>query len=178
MSKLSITELKKQLNKKTKAELVQEIANLTKKFKPVKEFYAAQQNPANMEEVLQSYKTIIEKEFIEGMTRGFPKLRFSVARKALNDFKKINNHPRYMVDLMFCYAGAVSSFASEFGPNEEKFYTTSEDLYENALQLAQQFNLTAHFQDKAFEIMENACEGWGHKDSISDSYARFYGEDN
>ncbi|MCI5119349.1 MAG: hypothetical protein D3913_15720 [Candidatus Electrothrix sp. LOE1_4_5] len=76
---------------KTKEELIKEIGQLYQKFPQVKEFYQAK--AGNVDDVLANYKKIIEKEFIEGKTRGMPKTRFSVARKALNDFKKITKEP-------------------------------------------------------------------------------------
>jgi hypothetical protein len=49
----------------------------------VKEYYKAQ--GSDIQDIVAKYKGIIEKEFIEGKTRGLPKVRFSVARKALQD---------------------------------------------------------------------------------------------
>jgi transposase len=43
----------------------------------------------------------IEKEFIEGKTRGLPKARFSVARKSVNDFKKLTNEPEPIADILY-----------------------------------------------------------------------------
>ena len=130
----------------------------------------------NPQEVLKKYKDIIEKEFIEGLTRGMPKLRFSVARKAVNDFKKINKDPRYLAEILLCYAGAVSNFSSEFGPNEEKFYTVPEELFEEALRMAQRYGFEEKLKAEAYEILENACDGWGHQDSLRDSYYSIYEE--
>ncbi|MEL7120103.1 MAG: DUF6155 family protein [Bacteroidota bacterium] len=178
MSKLSIRELKKKLNKKTKAELIDEIVALSKKFKQVKEYYYTQDDPSKLEETLKKYKEIIEKEFIEGKTRGFPKLRFSVARKAINDFKKISKEPKYLVELMLCYAESVSWFSSEFGPDSEEFYTKPENLFEEALQLASQHNIEEIFRVQAYEIVVNACEGWGHQDTLREIFLNTYGDLN
>ena len=56
---------------------------------------------------MNKYKSIIEKEFIEGKTRGLPKMRFSVARKAVNDFKKLTNKPELIADIMLTYVESI-----------------------------------------------------------------------
>ncbi|MGK0363954.1 MAG: anaerobic ribonucleoside-triphosphate reductase [Saprospiraceae bacterium] len=174
MSKIGVRELKKALQKHKKEELINLVTELSKKFTNVNEFLLMQHGEQNPQEILQKYKDIIEKEFIEGRTRGFPKLRFSVARKAVNDFKKINDEPRYVAEILLCYAGAVSHFSSEFGPNEEKFYTVPEELFEESLRMAQRYGFEEELKEEAFEILSNACDGWGHTDSLSDSYYQVF----
>lgn len=176
MASMSIRDLKKRLSKKTKGELIEEIAGLVKKFRQVEEYYYSQDDPQKLEETLKKYKEIIEKEFIEGRTRGLPKLRFSVARKALHDFKKISENPEYVVELMLCYAESVSWFSSNFGPNSEEFYTKPETLFEEALQLASQHGIEDNFREKAYDIVDNACEGWGHQDTLMDIFHSVYEE--
>ena len=71
---------------------------LYKTFTPVKEYYQAQ--GANVQDLVDKYKAIIEKEFISGLRGGVPSLRLSVARKALNDFKKLTKEPELIADMM------------------------------------------------------------------------------
>ena len=87
MSKFTLSALKKQLSQKTKTDLVAEIAMLCKTFPQVKEYYQGQ--GAGVQDLIKKYKGIIEKEIILGKTKGLPSARFSVARKTLNDFKKL-----------------------------------------------------------------------------------------
>jgi hypothetical protein len=42
-----------------------------------------------------------------------------------------------------------------------------ESMYEAALKFIVQNNLIDHYQDRCFEITEEATEGWGFKDSLS-----------
>lgn len=173
MAKLTVTQLKKQLAQKTKEELIKEIGQLYQKFPQVKEFYQAK--AGNVDDVLASYKKIIEKEFIEGKTRGMPKTRFSVARKALNDFKKITKEPLPVADLMLTYVESVSWFNTEFTPDVEEFYTRPEDMFEEALALLKQHNLLAHFRQRTRNIVQNATQAWGHYDSLKERYEEVYG---
>lgn len=39
-------------------------------------------------QIIKAYKEIIEKEFIEGTTKGLPPARMSLAVKMINDVKK------------------------------------------------------------------------------------------
>lgn len=174
MAKISVASLRKKLNNQNKADLVEEILSLYKKIPAVKEYYAMQ--AGDPKEILEKYKTIIEKEFIEGKTRGMPKLRFSVARKALNDFKKLTDDPYLIADLMLTYAESVSHFSSEYGPGEEKFYTLPENMFEEVLTMAKKGGFLKKFEDRAYEMVKNACDGWGHFDSLSSTYATYYGE--
>ncbi|MCW5212919.1 hypothetical protein VU04_08405 [Desulfobulbus sp. TB] len=173
MTKLTVLQLKKQLAQKTKEELIKEIGQLYQKFPQVKEFYQAK--AGNIDDVLAKYKEIIEKEFIEGKTRGMPKTRFSVARKALNDFKKITKEPLLVADLMLTYVESVSWFNTEFAPDIEEFYTRPEDMFEDTLALLKQHDLLAHFRQRVRNIIQNATEVWGHYDSLKERYEDAYG---
>ena len=106
MSKTNWTQIKKQLQDKTKQELLKEIGTLYQKFPQVKEYYQVQ--TSGVTEVLEKYKNIIEKEFIEGKIRGLPKARFKVARKAISDFKKLTKDPDLIADLMLTFVASVS----------------------------------------------------------------------
>jgi len=174
MAKFSLTELKKQLSSKAKDELIKDIVNLCKKFPQTKEYYMSQHGDAR--ELLTKYKDIIEKEFIEGRTRGLPQGRLSIARKALTDFKKLSKEPALVIDLMMTYVASISWFSSAYGPDEERYYTNPENMFEMALKLIKQHHLEDQFRDQAVAIIKNACEGWGHKDSLIERYEDVYGE--
>ena len=172
MEKFSLTNLKKILNQKSKKELITEISILCKNFPQVKDYYKAQSFDST--EVLEKYVTIIEKEFIDGKTRGFPKGRISVAKKAIQDFKKLTEDSLLLANLMFTFVECISNFNSEFGVDEEKYYNAPEDMFEKALILLQTKKLLPNFKERAHEIVENACEAWGHLDSLQNSYEEFY----
>jgi len=173
MSKISVSTLKKSLAKNSKADLIKEILLLYKKIPAVKEYYSMQ--AGDQKEILEKYKAIIEKEFVEGKTRGMPKLRFAVARKALNDFKKLTDDQYLIANLMLTYAESVSHFSSEYGPNEEKFYTLPEDMFEQVLEMAKKGGFLNKFKNRAYEMVDGACDGWGHLDSLQDTYKSYYG---
>lgn len=175
MEKFTITQLKKQLAQKTKAELIQEISTLCQKIPQVKEYYSIQNN--DTQDVVKKYQEIIEKEFIDGKTRGFfPKARFSVARKAVTDFKKLADDPALIVQVMLTYVESISRFNSRYAPDTEELYTRPEDMFENVLALIAKHHLKEVFYERAYAIVEHACEGFGHRDCLQEHYEEVYRE--
>lgn len=170
--KLSLTELKQQLFHKTHAELIEEIAQLYKKFPSVKEYYQASFSDDDAE-VLDKYKDIIRGEFLMRGNR-FPKMRLSVARKAVNDFKKISPSIYRIADIMITYVEAGVSCTNEFGDIDEPFYNSMESMYEAALKYIVKENLFAEFDGRLKDIVFNTRHtGWGFHDQLEYLYANY-----
>lgn len=172
--KFTIPSFKKQLARKSKNDLIKEITTLCQKFPQVKEYYKAQ--VGDVQDIVKKHKDIIEREFVEGKTRGLPKARLSVAKKAVRDFRKLINDPELIAEIMFTYVESISGFSSEFGPDREAFYTEPEYMFEEALKLLDENGLAAKFKDRAGAIVENATDGWGHQDSLCEWYEDMYGD--
>lgn len=81
--------------------LREELLTLYKTFNAVQEFYAPRIEPANIEKVVEKYKQILEKQFYP--KKGFPSLNYSIARKAISDFKKITSDIAAIIDLQLTY---------------------------------------------------------------------------
>ena len=171
---ISISDLKRALSRKTKGELVNEITTLCQKFPQVKDYYQAPRS--DPKDVLNKHKTIIEKEFIEGKTRGLPKARLSVGKKAISDFRKLSKDPELITDLMLTFVESVTWFSAEFGPDRETFYTSPEDMFEKALKLAEKNGLLGKYKSRAKKIVIDATDGYGHQDSLQERYEDAYGE--
>ena len=97
-----------------------------------------------------------------------------MGKKAISDFRKLTNDPELISDLMLTFVECISNFNSDFGVDEEKYYNAPEDMFEKALILLKTKKLLHNFQERAHEIVENACEAWGHLDSLQDCYEDFY----
>jgi len=171
MKKLTLTTLKKSLGSKTNLELINEIADLYKKFPVVKDYFQAKEG--NPEEILKKYKKIIKKEFTIH-ARGIPKVRLSIAKKAVQYFKKISINPENTVDIMLTFVEEVSNFNNEFGLDGRSNYTSSENMFIDALILAEENDLLADFKTRVDLIIKNATEVSGHLDTLSDHYGHFY----
>jgi hypothetical protein len=172
--KFTIADLKKELAKRTKEQIIQEISTLCQRFPQVREYYRSQAD--DTDDIVNKYKEIIEKEFVEGKARGFPKARLSVARKSVNDFKKITSHPNLIADVMFTYVESISSFCSDFNPDTEEYYTSPENMFEEVLALLKKNGIEKDYERRAYKIVENATDGYGHFDSLQERYEEIYGD--
>jgi hypothetical protein len=97
-----------------------------------------------------------------------PKARLGVARKVVQDFKKLSNNPELLVDLMLTFVEEVSNFNSEFGVDGESYYTSPEGMYDDALSILEKANLLSMFEIRARLIVKNATDGWGHNGSYQE----------
>ena len=172
MKKLTIAELKKILKSKSNDELIKEIVELYKKFPDVKDYYSSNLSTDGMTEVLEKYKKIVQNEFFP--TRGFGKLRLSVARKAVNDFKKISNSSHDIAVIMLHYVENGVEFTNEYGDIDEQFYSSIESMYETALKHITKFNLEDEFYTRCKEVVSDTSGiGWGFHDCLGDLFCRY-----
>ena len=118
--KFGIRDLKEYLNTRSKEQLVDEIADMFGKLDPVQEYYQSKLNLGYSEEVAEKYKSIIKHEFFP--SRGFGQARLSVARKAVNDYKKVSSSKYGVADLMLFYVETGVRFTNTYGDIDEPFY--------------------------------------------------------
>lgn len=164
-------ELKNYLATKNENHLINEVVDLFKKFDAVKDYYTSKLSAADSKSVLDKYKSIITKEFFP--ERGFGKARLSVARKAVNDYKKVAMSDSDIADIMLHYVENGSQFTNEYGDIDEAFYDSMEGMYEDALKFIVKNNLVVEFKTRCREIVEYAIEGWGFKDQLEYLYGEY-----
>lgn len=168
--KPNLTELKKQLRKKTQYELVEEIAHLYKRFSNVKEFYQASFFNDDSA-VLEKYKKLVRDEYIPSGRRQFPRMRASVARKAISDYKKVSCSNAGLADIMLTFVESGVWCTREYGDIDEPFYCSMESMYENAAKLITKEGLIQTFDDRLCDILEKTSQmGWGFHDALSETY--------
>ncbi len=171
--KPSLTELKKELRKKTQDELVEEIGLLYKKFNNVKEFYQASFF-SDDSAVLEKYKKIVRDEFVPSGRTQFPKMRASVARKAISDYKKISCSNSGIADIMLSYVEAGVDCTNTFGDIDESFYNSMESMYESALKYMVKENLFHDFDERLKAVVTNTSGiGWFFHDTLSELYHEY-----
>lgn len=175
-NKLSLTQLKVALRKKSEYELVEEIATLYKKFNQVKEYYQASFFN-NDDEVLERYKKIVNAEYIEGPRNSFPKMRASVARKAISDYKKVSCSDHGLADLMLTYVEAGITCTLNYGDIDENFYISMERMFESALKYIVKQGLVSDFIHRIKRAVEDTHDmGWGFGDQLEDIYDTYINE--
>jgi hypothetical protein len=170
----SITTLKKYLKSRSQDQLINDIAELYKRVPAVKDYYQIKLNPQAETEVLEKYMKIIKDEFFP--TRGYGKARLSVARKAINDYKKIAGTPTSVADIMLFYVEQGVRFTSEYGDIDEPFYISMESMYESALQWMEKHELKDVFHPRCKRIIDDTRNmGWGFHDTLQEIYHESFG---
>ncbi|MFT9497248.1 DUF6155 family protein [Anaerosolibacter sp.] len=175
MAKPTLIQMKKYLDSKTDVELREEILQLMKLFPNVREYYAVRVN-SDEDEIMEKYKKIIRNEFFPN--RGFGKLRYSVMKKALDDFKKISSNPVCIAELMITYVESGVEFTNAYGDIDEIFYTKIENMYDKVLDHISQNNLE-NIYGKRLSAIKDRCMGigWGFEDIMVELYYDYFSDD-
>ncbi len=168
---MGLREVKTELNKLEKADLIKHITELYKKFKPVKEYFDFYVNP-NEKELLKQYKEKVTEGFFP--KRGY-QLKLSISRKAINDFKKLGISAESLADLLLHFVENGVEFTNEYGDIDEKFYTSIENTFSQALDLIDKNGLSDNFKQRAYKIVtDTEGIGWGFHDYLEDLYYQHY----
>ncbi|NCB07633.1 MAG: hypothetical protein EOM73_05670 [Bacteroidia bacterium] len=169
---MATTNLKKYLKTLTLDELINQIVELDKKFKPVQEYYQLVVNN-DISGAVKKAKKEIGNEFYPA--RGLPKMRLSVARKAVTDAQKLGLPPEAMADIMLFYVETGVEFTNDYGDIDEPFYNSMESMYLKALQFLDSEGLLSEFEYRAQNIMDKSADtGWGFHDTLGDYFYQFY----
>ena len=165
--------IKKYLQTLTKEQLIGQIIELHQKYKDVKTYYEYFIDPNN-NNVAEKYKLIIRNEFYPKKNSvGNPKL--SVAKKAVNDFKKLSPPPEALIDTMLYYVENGVGFTNDYGDMYEAYYTSMESMFEAACKLVNEYGLKAIFEKRCATIVKATEDfGWGFYDALSESFYQVF----
>ena len=93
------------------------------------------------------------------------------ARKALVDFKKISKNQEHLLELMIFYLENGEKIDHEYGDMYEAFYSSMETMFEQIIKmLNNNSDLIPKFKGRLDSIIDNSCDGWGHKDALLEIY--------
>ena len=119
--KLTFTQIKKELNKKNNAELIDIICELCKLSKEAEErLNLILGNDSYMDEVLTKAKEKIREHFFP--KRGLGKLDLKAAKSEITSFKKICNDFEKTLDLQMYYVECGIEYTNAYGDISESFY--------------------------------------------------------
>jgi hypothetical protein len=174
---MSKAALKKELQSLTKEQLTEHILVLYDTFKPVKEYYEHYLHPQNENELMEKYRDIIVKEFFPKSNR-IGQARFSVAKKAIADFKVLHPSPELLAELMITLPEMACLFTHECGDMSESFYTSASNNFEAALKFIKKEDLLSKFKSrcKACVTASKWC-GYGFEDEMNDLFDEYYPEE-
>ena len=172
---MSKIQLKKELHKLTKEQLIEQITELYDLFKPVKEYYQTYLNPQNIEELLEKYRAIIVNEFYPNTKSRNPKLRFSVAKKAIADFGMLKPPPKLIADLMLTLAENACKITYNYGDMTDQYYQSTRNNFERALKYLYKEGLLNDFKLRC-EICLKYCVdcGYGFTEDMEDLFDGYY----
>lgn len=170
---MSKIKLKKELQKLTKEQIVEQILDLYDKNKAVKEFYDfyLNPNPKRESDLAEKYKKLIRKEFdVENPMRAG--LKFSIAKRAISDFKALQPSAEALADVMLYLPECACEFTYNYGDMTEQFYNSAYNNWATALKFIDEHNLLDMFQHRAEQCVKWASPcGYGFADDI---YAVYY----
>ncbi len=129
---MNLKNFKKYLEEKDDEFLRDEILTLYKTFEVVREYYDFRIEPQSIDEIIQKYKAILEEQFCPA--RGFPELKYSIARKAISDFKKVCRDPVAIIDLQLTYVEYGVKCTLQYGDIDERFYSSMESMFRTSLE--------------------------------------------
>jgi signal transduction histidine kinase len=170
-----MSKLKKELQKLTKEQLIEQIAELYDACKPVKEYYKIFLNPNNIHDLFEKYKTIIINEFYPNTKSWNPKTRFSVAKKAITDSAALKPPPKLLAELMITLVENACKFTFDYGDMTEQFYDSAVGNFERALKYMQKEDLLVDFRLHCENCLKYAdpC-GYGFPDEMNDVFYEYY----
>jgi len=172
---MSKPQLKKELQKLTKEQLIEQICDLYGTYKPVKEYYKLFLSPDSIQDVFEKYKAIIVDKFNpDKINRNF-RTCFPIAKKAIADFTLLNPPPKLLAELMMTLVEKACPLSNDYGDMPEQHYDNTADSFERVLKYLKKEKLLGEFKTRIKKCLKyaNNCGG-GFSDGMNDIYDEFY----
>jgi len=168
--------LKKHLQSLTNEQMIETVLEMYDNIKPVKEYFEYFLTP-DEKKMFEKYKTIIVNEFYPKGKYTEPRTRFSVAKKAITEFRTLKPSPELLGNLMLTLAEMACQFTYDYGDMLEQYYDSAYTNFKNALIYLQKNNLLDQFKLRCEECVKYASPcGYGFADDISDLFYQYYNE--
>lgn len=171
MTKLTLSELKKELKQFEQKELIQLIAELYKLNDDVKHYVSNRFiGEASILALYEATKKKINNEFFP--ERGFGKMRLKEAKNAISTFKKLTGDYEKTVDLMLFYVEIGTEFTTTYGDINDAFYDSMISMYGKVTDACDKDEKLFHaLNDRLYTVIEETTGfGWGYHDCLCDCY--------
>lgn len=167
---MSVKNFKNYLKSQDEEWLRDELLTLYKAFEAVREYYIPQIDPESTCQLVEKYKKILERQFCPcSNNRDFPELNYSIARKAIRDFKKVNANPSLVIDLQLTYVEYGVECTLEYGDIDARFYDSMESMFRKTLKDMEKYELKDQFRKRCLVVQQNTADlGWGFGDAITE----------
>ncbi|MDV6377097.1 hypothetical protein ORD22_02315 [Sporosarcina sp. GW1-11] len=170
--KLTVTELKKQLNTLDKKQLIQLFADLHKVDVKAQQFlYMKFQGEEAAEQLLQKSKEKLAKAF--GInSRGSYNLHLPTLKNEIKEFEKLSGNLEKTTDLQLYFVELGTDFTVTYGDIDERFYTDMEKMFTTVVNTCNKHEaLYKVFAERLNAVMKNSeGVGWGYNDHIEEVY--------
>ena len=171
--KLTFTQIKKELNKKNNAELIDIICELCKISKEAEDrLNLILGNDRYIDEVLIAAKEKVRGQFFP--KRGLGKLDLKAAKSEITSFKKMCNDLEKTLDLQMYYVECGIEYTNAFGDISERFYNSMGKMYEtviNSLIDAEAPLLIQKFMPRLEKaVSDTEGIGWGFHEDLYSSF--------
>ena len=165
MSKIEVKKYVNSLDKNTLVKLIMDLYSAHKEVKDILEYTIHPNDNAKLEE----YKAIIKQEFYP--KRGYGKMRFSVCRKAVKDYKALDPSPFLLADLMLCIPEYTAQIADDWGDMQETFYDSTCNNFNAAMKYIEKNQLLSQFETRIQHILKNSeSSGYAFPDIMYQIY--------
>lgn len=171
---MSKSSLKKYLQSLNREQLIETVLEMYDNMKPVKEYLEFFLNP-NEKEMFEKYKAVIVNEFYPRGKYADPKTRFSVAKKAIADFRALKPSPELLADLMLTLPEMACQFTYDYGDMTEQYYNSAYNNYKTALEYLHKNGLIDTFKLRCVDCLKwaSVC-GYGFEDDMCEIYSQYY----
>ena len=130
-------------------------------------------DPQSINEIVKKYKAILEEQFCP--LRKIPQLKYSIARKAISDFKRLCQDPFSIIDLQLTYVEYGIKCTLQYGDIDERFYNSMESMLHICLQNMEKQGLLDVFKTRCQAIQKKTKDlAWGFGDAITDLYTQYF----
>ncbi|KKB36281.1 DUF6155 family protein [Bacillus thermotolerans] len=163
MTKLKLTELKKELKTLEQKELIQLISELYKLNKDVQQYLSNKFiGEAAVIDLYEKTKKQISDQFFPD--RGYGKLRLNEAKNAISSFKKLSGDPHRTLDLMLFYVEAGTEFSSMYGDIDSKFYDSMLSMYDKVVTACDKDETAfSQLKERLYAVVERSSGiEWGY----------------
>jgi hypothetical protein len=164
-------DVRKLLSALSKEAIIDELMRMYDDFTPVREYLSMRVSPDDTA-VREKYKRIIEKEFTLSWTRG---PRLSVARKAVQDYRKVASSTEGIVDVMMYYVEQAVAFAADVG-GDEALFASAWSMYRDAVEHIARDGLQDQFRERSGRLTEYNF-GYGFSDALTDLHTAWFDDD-
>ncbi len=172
---MKLEDLKAFIEDMSKGELMEDILELAKNNKDIREYYLDKYYEGYSDFYLSDAKEKIRFEFFPN--RGVGKFNFNVIKKVIEDYKRLRTSPRCIADLMMYAVENGIDFTVKYGDITDQFYINMEKLFDETLYYISKEELEKKFLARASKIVvetDGFKRGFGEK--INKIYMKYLAE--